>query len=68
MGMLHIERLAEDQGVDVERLSFNPMRLAPGIEASGDAILQARGEIYQLGCQGRNGIGCPLHAGGGERS
>lgn len=62
MGTLFIERLAEDEGVDVERLSFNPMRLPPGLEASADEILRARGEIYQLGCQGRHGLGCPLHA------
>jgi catalase len=68
MGTLFIDSLAEEQGVDVERLSFNPMRLPPGIEASGDAILRARGEIYQLGCQERSGLGCPLHADAGGRS
>lgn len=60
MGTLYIEKLAEDEGIDVEKLSFNPMRLPPGIEPSGDAILHARGEIYQLGCRERQGIGCPL--------
>lgn len=63
MGTLYIEQLAETRGVDVERMSFNPMRLAPGIEPSGDEILKARGEIYQLGCQQRNGLGCPMLAG-----
>ena len=65
MGLLSIEALAEKRGVDVDRLSFNPMRLAPGIEPSDDVILRARGEIYQLGCQERAGIGCPLRANGG---
>jgi catalase len=65
MGMLYITEFAEVRNVDVERLSFNPMRLPPGIEASGDEILHARGEIYQLGCQERSGIGCPLRAGRG---
>jgi catalase len=66
MGTLFIDRLALEEGVDVERLSFNPMRLPPGIEPSGDQILRARGEIYQLGCRGRDGIGCPLHGGRGD--
>ena len=64
MGTLCIEQLAEEKGIDVERLSFNPMRLPPGIEPSGDEILHARGGIYQLGCKEREGMGCPLHAGG----
>jgi len=62
MGTLYIERLAADAGVNVERMSFNPMRLPPGIEPSGDAILRARGEVYQLGCRERDGVGCPLQA------
>ncbi|OUL99180.1 catalase [Variovorax sp. JS1663] len=66
MGTLFIDRLAEEDQVDVEQLSFNPMRLPAGIEASGDEILRARGEIYQLGCQERRGMGCPLHSGGGS--
>ena len=65
MGTLYIEQLAEEHDVDVERMSFNPMRLPPGIEPSGDEILRARGEIYQLGCKERGGVGCPLHAGSG---
>ncbi len=66
MGMLYIDELAEKRGVDVDRLSFNPMRLVPGIEPSGDEMLRARGEIYQLGCKERAGIGCPLRAAGGS--
>lgn len=65
MGKLVIEKMAEDEGVNVEHLSFNPMRLPPGIEPSEDVILHARGQIYQLGCEERNGLGCPLmHARG----
>jgi catalase len=67
MGTLYIDRLADERHVDVERLSFNPMRLPRGIEPSGDAILRARGEIYPLGCQERGGTGCPLHAADGLR-
>lgn len=66
MGMLFLERMAAPDGVEVERMSFNPMRLPPGIEPSEDAILHARGEIYQLGCGERNGVGCPLMRGGGR--
>jgi catalase len=62
MGTLYIEQLAEERGVDVDAMSFNPMRLTSGIEASGDQILRARGEVYQLGCKERNGTGCPLRA------
>jgi catalase len=65
MGTLTIVQLASAQQIDVDRLSFNPMRLSAGVEASGDQILRARGEIYQLGCQGRAGLGCPLHANAG---
>ncbi|MGQ0736591.1 MAG: catalase [Acidobacteriota bacterium] len=65
MGTLYIEQIADARQVDVERLSFNPMRLPPGIEPSGDEILRARGEIYRLGCKERHGIGCPLHPGSG---
>lgn len=61
MGTLYVDELAEEAGIDVEKLSFNPMRVPPGIGPSGDAILHARGEIYQLGCGERSGIGCPLN-------
>lgn len=62
MGTLTIVRLATENDIDVETLSFNPLRLPPGIEPSDDEILRARAEIYQLGCAERNGVGCPLHA------
>jgi catalase len=65
MGTLVIERLATEDDIDVETLSFNPLRLPPGIEPSDDEILRARGEIYQLGCAERHGTGCPLHTGKG---
>ncbi len=66
MGTLYLDEIAESRGVDVDRLSFNPMRLPHGIEPSDDPILQARGEIYQLGCAERRGVGCPLHAARGD--
>lgn len=67
MGTLYIEKMAVPEQVDVEHMSFNPMRLIAGIEPSDDAILRARGEIYQLGCRERRGTGCPLHATSAER-
>lgn len=62
IGSLTIDRVAGDQIAQCERLSFNPMRLTAGIEASDDEILRARGEVYALGAEERGAIGCPLHA------
>ena len=36
MGTLTLTEVAEDQAAAAEHISFNPCRLAPGIEASGD--------------------------------
>lgn len=66
MGMLIIDKMDGENGEAVDSLSFNPMRLPDGIEASEDEILRARGEIYQIGCGERNGTGCPLMAGKGD--
>ncbi len=61
MGSLYLDRVAEDQDLQCERLSYNPMRLTAGIEASGDEILRARGEVYALAAEERGAIGCPVH-------
>ncbi len=61
MGSLYLDRVADDQIDQCERLSYNPMRLTTGIEASGDEILRARGEVYELGAEERGAIGCPVH-------
>jgi catalase len=61
MGSLYLDRVADDQVADCERLSYNPMRLTAGIEASDDEILRARGEVYALAADERGAIGCPLH-------
>jgi catalase len=61
MGSLYLDRVAEDQELQCERLSYNPMRLIAGIEASDDAILRARGEVYELAAAERAAIGCPVH-------
>ncbi|HSJ10918.1 MAG TPA: catalase [Longimicrobiales bacterium] len=64
MGILYLEAMAASRGIDVDRLSYNPMRLPAGIEPSDDEILHARGEIYALACHERAGMGCPMHAHG----
>jgi catalase len=66
MGTLFIDQIAQEPHLNAERLSFNPMRLPAGLEASGDEILRARGEIYQLGCKERRGSGCPVLSGSGS--
>ncbi|HEX4982723.1 MAG TPA: catalase [Ilumatobacteraceae bacterium] len=60
MGSLYLDRVAEDQELQCERLSYNPMRLIAGIEASDDEILRARGEVYVLAAGERGAIGCPM--------
>jgi catalase len=58
MGTLRLIEVAEDQKADGERISFNPCRLAPGIEASNDPILEARLGAYEVSREMRGG--CPF--------
>jgi len=58
MGTLTLIKLAEDQAADGEHISFNPCRLAPGIEPSGDPILKARKHAYEVSREMRGG--CPF--------
>jgi catalase len=58
MGTLTLIKVAEDQAADGERISFNPCRLSPGIEASGDPILKARKGAYEVSREMRGG--CPF--------
>jgi catalase len=58
MGTLTLIKVAEDQAADGERISFNPCRLSPGIEASGDPILHARRCAYEVSRVMRGG--CPF--------
>lgn len=58
MGTLRLIKVAEDQEADGERISFNPCRLAPGIEASNDPILKARRCAYEVSREWREG--CPF--------
>jgi len=60
MGTLTLTEIpeGEDQAAAGERISFNPCRLAPGIEASNDPILEARLGAYEVSREMRGG--CPF--------
>jgi catalase len=58
MGTLTLIKVSENQAADGEHISFNPCRLAPGIEASGDPILKARKRAYEVSREMRGG--CPF--------
>ena len=60
MGTLTLTKVAEDQAAASEHISFNPCRLAHGIEASGDPILHARRDAYEASRELRGGVACPL--------
>jgi catalase len=65
LGELWITEIAADNGTACEHLSFNPTRLAPGIECSDDPVLAARRGAYEYSCRTRGGSGCPV--GGGRK-
>ena len=58
MGTLTLIDVPKDQDAAGERISFNPCRLAPGIEVSGDPILKARRGAYEASREMRGG--CPF--------
>jgi catalase len=58
MGTLTLIKVSDDQEADGERISFNPNRLAPGIEVSNDPILEARLGAYEVSREMRGG--CPF--------
>lgn len=58
MGTLTLTEVPEDQEAAGERISFNPHRLAPGIEVSNDPILEARLGAYEASRKMRGG--CPF--------
>jgi catalase len=60
MGTLTLTNVAEDQAAAGEHISFNPWRLVPGIEPSGDPILHARRDAYEVSRKMRGGIACPF--------
>jgi len=61
MGTLNLTNVAEDQAAASEHISFNPCRLLPGIEASGDPILHARRDAYEVSRELRGGVQCPFN-------
>jgi catalase len=61
MGTLTLTNVAKDQEAASEKIGFNPWRLVPGIEASGDPILLARRDAYQYSQQLRGATACPFH-------
>jgi catalase len=58
MGTLTLTEVPKDQEAAGERISFNPNRLAPGIEPSNDPILEARLGAYEFSRDLRGG--CPF--------
>ena len=61
MGTLTLTEVAKDQAAAAEHISFNPCRLLPGIEPSGDPILHARRDAYEESRQRRGGTACPFN-------
>jgi catalase len=61
MGTLTLTDVAANQTADAERISFNPCRLLPGIEASDDPILRARRDAYEFSRELRGGTPCPFN-------
>jgi catalase len=61
MGTLTLTNVAADQAATAEHISFNPCRLLPGIEASGDPILHARRDAYEESRMRRGGAECPFN-------
>jgi catalase len=63
MGELVITDLVDDQEAGCEHLSFNPTRVAPGLECSDDPVLAARRGAYEESCRRRGASGCPVAGG-----
>jgi len=61
MGTLTLTKVAADQAAASEHISFNPCRLLPGIEVSGDPILQARRDAYEVSRELRHATACPFN-------
>jgi catalase len=61
MGTLTITKVADDQAAAAEHISFNPCRLLPGLEPSGDPILHARRDAYEASRKLRDGTACPFN-------
>ena len=66
MGTLTLTNVAADQATAIEKMSFNPCRLLPGIEVSGDPILEIRRDAYEVSRKMRGATGCPFQGGAGH--
>jgi catalase len=65
MGTLTLEKVAEDQLEDCEKLSFNPWLLPEtGMRASADPVLEIRRQAYEFSSNRRGGTPCPFSATG----
>lgn len=60
MGTMTIDKVAEDQWANSERLSYNPCRVVDGIELSDDEILRARRYVYEVSQKRRGVPVCPF--------
>jgi catalase len=60
MGELTLDKVAEDQIADCEKVSFNPLLLIDGVEPSDDPVLRVRREAYQISSKRRGGVACPF--------
>ncbi|SFU04964.1 catalase [Sedimentitalea nanhaiensis] len=60
MGTLTLDTVVKDQEADCERLSFNPGLLTDGIEPSGDLVLRARKDVYEISSKRRGAVPCPF--------
>jgi len=61
MGTLYLDKVAEDQEANGEKLSFNPCRLPDkGIRLSDDPVLIIRRDAYEFSRKRRGGTPCPF--------
>ena len=60
MGTMTLDKVAEDQWADNERLSYNPCRVVEGIDLSDDPILLARNGAYEVSRKRRGVEACPF--------
>ncbi len=60
MGTLSVEKIAEDQWLNNEHLSFNPCRVVEGIDLSDDPVLHVRRGTYEVSRLRRGAPLCPF--------
>ena len=60
MGSLYLNRVADDQIDQCERLSYNPMRLTAGSKPPVTRSFGPVGEVHEFGRRGAGSMGCPV--------